>query len=125
MRNTINIFQHKGKVTSMTVTVTYWDKLGEDDFLSIDVPMLHIKTFAKNLEDIEKSISESIKLFVINATHFGNGVESELTDIGWIVTGRDENSIQMEFGFDKSISIIEEILETGETIVETLELEYV
>jgi len=116
----IEINRKDGKLFSISVDMPIWDKIVEDDFMSVNIPFLGIKTFARDEEDAQQAIKECINLFCISSEKFGNGLEAELKLIGWDFVSRDANSTVM--AFTTSNFIFDQILQTGDKFVETLEL---
>lgn len=110
----------KGALKSVSVALPVWTKESEDGVLSIDVPILGIKTFAKNELDVDSAISEAIHLFCVNSEEFGNGLENELKLAGWNFSNRKFSQASLYWGTNDDI--IDLILETGSPYTETLEL---
>lgn len=46
--------------------------------IKIKIPLLQIKTVAKDEEDVKVAIREAIECFVFLAEHFGKGIKEEL-----------------------------------------------
>ena len=98
----------KGELSTISVVMPIWIK--REDFISISIPMLMLKTVASNEEDINKAIEGTIKCFCIAAEKFGKGLEAELEALGW-----EKNDSSLEFSMPDN-EVIEEILKTGQMI---------
>lgn len=110
----------RGILKSVSLALPVWTKEAEDGFLSVNIPVLGIKTFAENDSDVDSAIKESITLFCLNAEEFGNGLENELRLVGWNATNRSfEKSSLSWFTNDDILGLI---FETGDSYSETLEL---
>lgn len=116
----IEINRIDGKLSSITIDMPIWDKIVEDEFMSVNIPFLGIKTFAKDEIDAQESIKECINLFCVTSEKFGNGLETELRLLGWEFISEDKESVVMSF--NTSNVIFDQIMETGDKFVETLEL---
>jgi hypothetical protein len=114
----IEIKRTEGKLNSISVVMPIWDKVAEDDFISVNIPLFGISTFAKNQLDIETAIRESISLFCINAEKFGKGLENELKFIGWSF----ENSNNMNFVISEKNRVFGQVMQTGAQFAEKLEI---
>lgn len=118
----IDIVRNGNVLISVSVEMPIWDKLGEDGFMSVNIPLLGIKTFAKDVEDSDVAVEEAIKSFCLNSEKFGNGVENDLKKIGWEFTSQKENTTSMSFFVTNSNSVIDQIMQTGDQFVQKLEL---
>lgn len=118
----IEINRKDGKLTSVSVAMPIWDKVGNDDFLSINIPLFGMKTFAKNELDAENAINEALTLFCINSEKFGKGLENELKLIGWGFNEQKQDFTSMTYSVANSNSIIDQIMQTGEQVVQKLDL---
>lgn len=118
----IEINRKKGKLFSISVEMPIWDKLSNDDFISINMPLFGIKTFAQNELDAEKAIDEALRVFCMNAEKFGKGLEIELKLIGWSFTEQSENFTLMSYNVKNNNTVIGQIMQTGEQVVQKLEL---
>lgn len=118
----IEIIRKDGKLFSVFVTMPIWDKIGEDDFLSINIPLFGIKTFAKNEVDAEIAINEVLQSFCINSENYGKGLENELKTIGWEFLEQDSSFTSMAYRVPNSNSVIDSIMQTGEQVVQKFEL---
>lgn len=121
----IEIIRKDKKLFSISVVMPMWDKVGDDGFLKLDIPLFGIRTFAKDLEDAEMAIEEAIKVFCINAEKFGAGIENELRILGWSHNLENDESISMVYNVSDTNVVMEQIMETGEQYAHThlLELE--
>jgi hypothetical protein len=118
----IEIIRKEGKLQSISVAMPIWDKIGDDNFLSINIPLFGIKTFAKDEVDAEIAINEILTLFCINAEKFGKGLENELKLIGWSFIKQDAEFCTMAYNVSNSNSVIDQIMQTGEQIARKLNL---
>jgi hypothetical protein len=118
----IEISRKDGKLFSVSVAMPIWDKVGNDDFLSVNIPLFGIKTFAKDEIDAEIAINESLRAFCINAEKFGKGLENELKLIGWGFIEQTETFASMSYRVSNSNSVIDQIMQTGEQVVQKFEL---
>lgn len=110
----IDIIRKKGLLQSISVIMPIWDKIGEDDFLSIDIPLLGLKTFAKDESDIEKATIEAITVFCINAEKFGKGLETELKLFGWSFKDNKKEKTSMVFNVPSKSTVLGQVIQTGE-----------
>jgi len=118
----IEINRRDGKLISVTIDMPIWDKLGVDNFISVNLPLFGIKTFAKDELDADVAVRESITAFCINSEKFGKGLESELKLIGWSFNEQKNDFTSMSFEVPNSNSVIDQIMQTGEHFAEKLEL---
>lgn len=118
----IDINRSEGKLLSISIDMPIWDKLLEDNFISINIPLLSIKTFAKDEDDFDTAIQEAVKSFCINTELFGNGLESELKSIGWVFNEQSKDFTSMSYSVPNSNSVFDQIMKTGEQFVQKLEL---
>ncbi|MFN7675345.1 hypothetical protein [Flavobacterium sp.] len=116
----IEINRLDGKLSSITIDMPIWDKIVEDEFMSVNIPFLGIKTFAKDELDAQEAIKECVNLFCVTSEKFGSGLETELRLLGWEFISEDKGSVIMSF--NTSNVIFDQIMETGDKFVETLEL---
>lgn len=119
----IEITRKDKKLFSISVVMPMWDKIGDDGFLKIDIPLFSIRTFAKNDEDAEIAIEEAIKVFCINAEKFGAGLENELRILGWSHNTENDETISMVYNVSDTNVVMEQIMETGEQYAHTHSLE--
>jgi hypothetical protein len=117
----IDIMRKGNKLSSVSVVMPIWDKQGQDDVLVIEIPLLGMKTFAKDENDAEVAVQESIELFCLNAEKFGKGLESELKILGWSFNNQDTEFTSMSFN-SKNV-VYDHIMQTGEQVAHKLELE--
>lgn len=119
----IEIIRKNKKLFSISVVMPMWDKVGDDGFLKIDIPLFSIRTFAKNEQDAELAIEEAIKVFCINSEKFGAGLENELRILGWSHNIEQEETISMVYNVSDTNVVMEQIMETGEQYAHTHSLE--
>ncbi|SFT42112.1 hypothetical protein SAMN04489724_0680 [Algoriphagus locisalis] len=110
----------EGILKSVSLALPVWTKESEDGFLSVNIPILGIKTFAKDEADVDSAIKEAITLFCLNAEDFGNGLENELKMAGWNSSERKFHNSSLYWATNDDI--IDLIIETGSPYSETLEL---
>jgi hypothetical protein len=118
----IEINRKNGKLLSVSVAMPIWDKVGDDNFLSVNIPLFGIKTFATNEIDAETAINEVLTAFCINAENFGKGLESELKLIGWSFIEQTSDFTSMSYSVSNSNSVIDQIMQTGKQVVQKLEI---
>lgn len=114
----IEIKRVDGKLNSISVVMPIWDKTSEDDFISVNIPLFGISTFAKDELDTENAIKESINIFCINAEKFGKGLENELKLLGW--SFKDSNS--MIFEISAKNRVFGQIMQTGDQFAQKLDI---
>ena len=120
----IDIVRENGKLLSVSVEMPIWDRILEDNFISVNIPLFNIKTFAKDEEDISVAIEEAIKAFCINVEKFGNGLESELKLLGWSYAKTEKDNVTMSYCVPNHNSVFDQIMKTGEQFAQKLELAY-
>lgn len=120
----IEITRNNRKLFSIAVVMPMWDKIGDDGFLKIDLPLFGIRTFSKNALDTEIAIEEAIKIFCINAERFGAGLENELRILGWSHNFEKEDTTSMVYNVSDTNVVLEQIMETGEQYAHTHLLEF-
>lgn len=118
----IEIKRVKGKLDTVSVVMPIWDKTIEDGFLSINIPLFAISTFAKNESDIDQAVREAITLFCINAEKFGNGLESELRILGWNSGETKSNLTTLSFEVSQRNQVFGQVMQTGEQFAEKLDI---
>lgn len=118
----IEIIRKQGKLQSISVAMPIWDKPTEDGFLSVNIPLFGIKTFATDESDGEIAINEALRAFCINSEKFGKGLETDLKIIGWNFVEQSETLCLMSFSVSNSNSVIDQIMQTGEQFARKLEL---
>jgi hypothetical protein len=116
----IDIVRKDGKLASVSVVMPIWDKQGEDDIFAVEIPLLGMKTFAKDEIDAEIAVQESIELFCLNAEKFGKGLESELKILGWSFNNQNKDFTSMSF--NSTNVVYDHIMQTGEQIAHKLDL---
>ena len=118
----VDIIRKNGVLTSVAIAMPIWDKIGNDDLLAIDIPLFGIKTVAKDTEDAEIAIKESVKLFCLSAEKFGRGLETELKVMGWAFIEQSKDFTSMSFSVPSSNTVIDQIMSTGGQFAQKLEL---
>lgn len=118
----IDISRKEGKLISVSVAMPIWDKVGMDDFISVNIPLFNTKTFAKDEKDADVAIAEAIKGFCISAEKFGRGLEAELKLLGWNFIEQSDDFTSMAFIVSDSNTVIDQIMQTGEQFAEKLDL---
>lgn len=120
----IEIIRKDKKLLSVSISMPIWDKTSDDNFITVNIPLLGIKTFAENEVDASVAIKEAVKAFCINSEKFGKGIESELKVLGWGFNERMDDLITMSYSVSNSNSVIDQIMQTGEQFAEKLDLAY-
>lgn len=114
----IEIKRNEGKLSSISVIMPTWRKQEHDSIISINVPLLGLKTIAKDFDDADKAIEEAIRCFCIAAEKFGQGFEAELQTLGWEVSKGEKDESLLTFGIESGNLVFEQIMETGEQFAE-------
>lgn len=118
----IEIIRVNGELKSLAVQMPIWDKILDDESISINIPLLGLKTFAFNDGDTLTAIQQLIQAFCINSERFGMGVEAELSKIGWVKNSVEESKVRMSYQISGSNVILDQIMQTGDQFVEVLEI---
>lgn len=118
----IEIKRNRGKLDSISVVMPIWDKTIEDGFLSINIPLFAISTFAKDESDIDQSVREAIQLFCINSEKFGNGLENELRVLGWNHGETKKQTTALSFEVSQRNQVFGQVMQTGEEFAEKLDI---
>lgn len=118
----IDIIRKDSVLTSVSISMPIWDKIGNDSLLAIDIPLFGIKTVAKDSVDAEIAIKESVKLFCLSAEKFGKGLESELKIMGWSIDNQSNDLTTMSFSVPKTQTVINQIMTTGGQFSQKLDL---
>jgi len=118
----IDINRIKGKLISVSIAMPIWDKIGIDEFISVNIPLFGIKTFAKNEDDAQIAVKEAITAFCINAEKYGQSLEAQLRIIGWDFISQTEEMTSMSYNVFNTDSVVDQIMQTGEQFAEKLEL---
>src|SRR5436190_14713729 len=109
----IKITRRGKKLFSIAILMPVWNKIEMDNTIAIDIPLFKLKTFARDEDDAEAAIKEAIESFCIAAERFGNGLESELSTMGWsFIEEEEENSI---LNYNPHDAVLEQMMQTGET----------
>lgn len=106
-------------LSSVTVFMPIWDKDSDDDTIAIDIPLLGLKTVAKDVEDAESAIKEAIELFCLSSEKFGKGLENDLKILGWSF---DTNRKDTVMTFDSKNSVFNHIFSTGDQFAKKFDL---
>lgn len=115
----IKITRTGNKLSSISVLMPIWNKLSDHGNLIVSLPVLGIDTIAKDENDSEKAIEEAIISFCIVAERFGQGIEKELQSMGWVMVANDNNEPVLGYNISDPDAILERILLTGESYVNT------
>jgi hypothetical protein len=118
----IDIKRTNKKLESISVVMPIWDKTTEDGFISVNIPLFNISTFAKNESDIDVSIKEAITLFCINAEKFGKGLEAELESLDWNLKNTEQDVSSMSFEISQRNRVFGQVMQTGEQFADKLEI---
>jgi hypothetical protein len=113
----IKLTRKNHKLVSVSVNMPIWNKHSEYGKLEVILPMLGIKTIAKDENDAEKAIEEAIISFCIVAERFGQGIEKELESLNWIAVDDASGEPILGYNVTDPDSVIERILQTGENYV--------
>lgn len=108
----IEITKQSG-ITSISAIMPTWNKVEDDNTLSINIPLFGLKTIAIDEEDAETAISEAIQCFCIAAEKFGQGVEAELMTLGWECV-KTKNKSTLTYSIESKNFVLEQIMQTGE-----------
>lgn len=118
----IEVIRHNEKLSSLKVIMPIWNESGEDNKIYTKIPLLGgLKTYSINENDTDIAVKEAIECFCIAAERYGNGLENELENIGWVLTLSSDNRTVLNI--DSSNSMFNLVLQTGETTALDLELE--
>ncbi|WP_423999760.1 hypothetical protein [Maribacter sp. IgM3_T14_3] len=118
----IEIKRNRGKLDTISVVMPVWDKTIEDGFLSVNIPLFAISTFAKDESDIDQAVREAITLFCINAEKFGNGLETELRVLGWNHGDTKKGITTLSFEVSQRNQVFGQVMQTGEQFAEKLDI---
>jgi hypothetical protein len=118
----IEIVRIDGKLVSISVIMPTWNKVEHDKGISVNLPLLGIKTWAKNDDDAEIAIEEAIKSVCIVAERFGRGIETELEAIGWSMIHKSDSLALLNFSVESTNTVLEQIMETGDQYAHNFEL---
>lgn len=118
----IVISRKGGKLHTISVAMPIWDNIGEDGFLSIDIPLFNLKSFAKDESNADESIREAIVAFCIGAEKHGKGLETELKVLGWSFTDQTENMTVMSFELSERNFMLNRVMQTGESFADKLDI---
>tara|TARA_R110002072_G_scaffold303042_1_gene491769 strand:- start:4795 stop:5175 length:381 start_codon:yes stop_codon:yes gene_type:complete len=118
----IDIVRKGTTLNTVSIAMPVWDKPSNDGFISIDIPLFGIKTFAKNDDDANTAIEESIRLFCLSAEKFGRGLEFELVNMGWTITSDANGLTCLSFTIPETSTVIEQIMHTGDQFAKKLEI---
>ncbi len=113
----IKITREGGKLSSISVQMPIWNKISEHGNLIVELPVLGIKTIAKDDNDAEKAIEEAIISFCIISERFGQGIEKELEALNWVHSDNESGEPVLGYNIDDPDAVLERILETGENYV--------
>ncbi len=120
----IDIVRKSGQLKSVAIQMPIWDKSLDDESISINLPLLGLKTFAFEDSDTVTAIQELIQAFCINCEKFGHGLEAELSKIGWVQSAVDVDKVRMSFQIQSSNVVLDQIMQTGDQFVEVLQIAY-
>lgn len=110
----IEITRHGKTLFSVSVIMPTWNKMEDDNVLSVNIPLLGIKTFAKNEDDAEEAVKEAIQCFCLSAEKFGQGLEKELQTLGWLRSKNEEKHVLLDYSVSDNNYVLEQIMQTGE-----------
>jgi len=118
----IEIKRSKGKLDTITVVMPIWDKTIEDGFLSINIPLFAVSTFAKDVSDIDEAVREAITLFCVNSEKFGKGLENDLRVLGWNHGKTIKELTTLTFEVSQKNQVFGQVMQTGEQFAEKLDI---
>lgn len=114
----IEIKRENGILSFISVIMPTWNKMDDNDCVSVNIPLFGLKTIAKDETDADAAIMELIKCFSIASEKFGQGIEKELETLGWSLTENSERYSLLTYGIEQNNVInnvvLEQIMETGE-----------
>ena len=119
----IEIVRQHGELQSVSVLMPTWDKIENDNSISINIPLFGLKSHVFNNMDHSETLSDTVKAFCMAAEKYGNGLESELNILGWeFCDDSSDDNISMIYPITSRDTVIEQIMSTGETQAMILEL---
>lgn len=107
----IEITRELNKLHSVKVIMPIWKKADIDNIIYVNMPLLGLSTYGKNIEDTDLAIEETITAFCLASEKFGLGLESELDFFGWKRKHEYENSVI--FAIDIENPFMEDVMDTG------------
>jgi hypothetical protein len=110
----IEITRQDGHLSSVSVVMPSWNKIGDDNVIVVDLPLFGLKTFAASDNDIDVAIEEAIKGFCLIAEKFGKGLDAELLALGWTAIQNENEHISLDFNIPDDNSVFEQIMQTGD-----------
>lgn len=113
----IEIKRQDGILSSISVIMPTWNKVDDKGFIGINIPLLGMKTIAKDEVDADAATMELIKCFSIASEKFGQGIEKELETLGWSFVESLEGHSLLTYEIEQNNArniILEQIMETGE-----------
>lgn len=115
----IEITRKFSEISSVSVIMPTW-RQPDDEILSVSIPLLGLKTTARNIDDADVAIQEAIKCFLIACERFGQGAEKELEAIGWSLLSKENGTSLLNYSIEQTQTsiILEQIMETGEQYAE-------
>lgn len=115
----IEAIRKDGVLCSVKLIMPAWEKVIEDGTTEVNLPLLGISTSSSGSADSEAAFEEAVKIFCIAAEKFGEGLDAELTDLGWKL----EQDTQKSHIFNVSDGpFVEELMKTGDPMALELEL---
>ena len=81
---TISIQRIDGELSSVSVVMPTWVNELSNGTFEINIPLFgELKTVAATEEDINEALKEAVAAFCLMAEEYGDGLEKELTALGW------------------------------------------
>lgn len=115
----IEIIRDNEKLSSISVIMPTWHKIEDDnEFVTVNIPLFGLKTFAKNDDDTIVAINEALKCFCISSERFGQGIEKELQVLGWTFVKTEGNRTLLNYSIESNNFVFEQIMETGDQFAE-------
>lgn len=112
---TLELTKLDGGINALSVIMPVWSKKVEDGSFLVNIPLLGLKTFAHDENDIDISVEEAIKCFCIASNKFGNGIDSELKELGWVLDLKQDDHVLFNLT-SKNNELLDSLLQTGEQI---------
>lgn len=113
----IEITRHDGVLSSVSVVMPSWNKVGDDGVISVVLPFFGLKTFVNSDEEAQVAIEEAIKCFCIATEKHGNGLDSELIELGWksVSESKEANEHKLfDYTIDDDNFVLEQVFQTAE-----------
>ncbi len=115
----IKIEREGEKLKSVSISMPVWSKSSDtNNHLLVELPLLGLKTVAKDDIDVDKAIEEAIMSFCICSEKFGQRLENELLTLGWEVINEKSGDPIMGFSINEDMesadAVIDRIFRTAD-----------